>query len=85
MARYASASSSTRWRSSRYGPMRRTSAVSMKSSSSTAADAAEVATAAHRSPRIGRTSSAIPAFTAGRYALEYCERRARSGFSIFYS
>ncbi|KAG0553143.1 hypothetical protein BDA96_01G569400 [Sorghum bicolor] len=63
--------------------MRRTSAVSMKSGSrSTATDAAEAATAAHRPPRIGRTPSAIPAFAADRYALEWCERRARSGISV---
>uniref|UniRef100_K3YI80 Uncharacterized protein n=1 Tax=Setaria italica TaxID=4555 RepID=K3YI80_SETIT len=83
MARYACASSSARWRSGRYWPMRRTSAVSMKSGSrSSTTDAAEAAAAAHRPPRIGRTPSAIPAFAADRYALEWCDSRARSGMSV---
>uniref|UniRef100_A0A804LNJ0 Uncharacterized protein n=1 Tax=Zea mays TaxID=4577 RepID=A0A804LNJ0_MAIZE len=87
MARYAYASSSARWRSGRYGPMRRTSAVSMKSgsSSSTATDAADAATASQWPPRIGRTPSAIPPFAADRYDLECCERRARSGINVSYS
>jgi hypothetical protein len=84
MARYACASSSVWWRSGRYGPMRRTNAMNMKSgsSSSTATDIVEAATAAHRLSRIGRTPSVIPAFAANRYALECCERRARSDISV---
>uniref|UniRef100_A0A804LR37 Uncharacterized protein n=1 Tax=Zea mays TaxID=4577 RepID=A0A804LR37_MAIZE len=84
MARYTYASSRARWRSGRYDPMRRTSAVSMKSgsSSNTATDVTEAATAAHLPSRIGRTPLAIAMFAADRYALECCERLATFGISV---